>query len=147
MQMAIPILVAIFTGVIFGIQVPTNGLLAKSTQSPIVSGFIIIDTGATLMGITMLVTRAKMQPNWAHDTPWYAYTGGIYEAIGVVLAAWVAPKLGAGTSLVILVITQVVVGCGLDHVGALGLEKHPVSLLRAGGCLVAIGGAFMVAKG
>ena len=147
MKMALPLLVAIFCGVIFGVQVPTNGLLTKTTGSPPFSGFIIIATGATVMAITVLVTRAKMQPNWAHDTPWYAYMGGIYEALGVTLAAWVTPKLGAGTALVVLVITQVALGVGLDHIGALGLEKHPVSWLRAAGCVIAIVGAALVAKG
>lgn len=147
MKMALPLLVAIFCGVIFGVQVPTNGLLTKTTGSPTFAGLIIIATGATVMALTVLVTRARMQPNWAHDTPWYALLGGVYEAIGVTLAAWVTPKLGAGTSLVVLVITQVVLGVGLDHIGAFGLDKHPVSWLRVTGCLVAVGGALMVARG
>ena len=147
MQLLVPVLVAIFCGLIFGIQVPSNGLLAKTTASPIMAGLMIIGSGAAVMALTVLLTRPKMQPNWMHDVPWYALLGGVYEAIGVTLAAWVAPKLGAGTSLIILVVTQVVIGVSLDHFALLGLERHPISLMRVLGCLAAIGGAILVSLG
>ena len=65
----------------------------------------------------------------------------------MTLAAWVAPKLGAGTSLIILVVTQVVIGVSLDHFALLGLERHPISLMRVLGCVAAIGGAVLISLG
>ena len=60
---------------------------------------------------------------------------------------YATPKLGAGPTMVMTVTAQVVTGIVLDHMGALGLEKHPVSWLRIAGCLVAVVGAVLVSMG
>ena len=145
--MILPFVAVLLVGLGIAIETPTNALLMKTTSSMLWASFISFLVGSAVLGLALAVTRARLQAGWIGQTPWYALIGGLYGAAVVAASAWATPKLGAGAALVILVAAQVLVGVGLDHFAALGLEKHPASWLRLAGCLVVIGGALMVSLG
>ncbi len=147
MDMVVAVLLVLVAGVATAVEAPTNALMVKNVASVSFTTFVVMGLGALVAGVSFLILRPQLQPNWATTTPWYAFVGGLYGVAIVAATAWATPKLGAGAALVILVAAQVLVGVGLDHFAALGLEKHPASWLRLAGCLVVIGGALMVSLG
>ena len=147
MEMAIAALVVLIAGVATAVEAPTNALLNQNVSSLVFTAFVTMAVGALGAGLVLLMVRPQLQPSWATTTPWYALTGGLYAAAIVAMGAYATPKLGAGPTMVMTVTAQVVTGIVLDHMGALGLEKHPVSWLRIAGCLVAIVGAVLVSMG
>ncbi len=147
LQLVIPFIAVVLVGVGIAIETPTNALLGKTSGSVLWASLISFVVGAAILGVATALTRPRLPDGWSAATPWYAWVGGAYGA-GVVLAsAWATSKLGAGTTLVVIVASQVALGVVLDHFGMLGLTPHPASLLRLCGVAVVVAGALLVSLG
>ncbi len=147
MQIALALLAVLLTGVGIAIETPTNALLSKSAGSVLWASLVSFLVGAVVLAGAVAALRPKLPEGWAAATPWYAWVGGCYGAAVVALSAWATPKLGAGTTLVVIIASQTALGVVLDHFGALGLQAHPAGWLRAAGVAVVAAGAVMVARG
>lgn len=147
MQFALALLAVLLTGVGVAIETPTNALLTKSAGSVLWAALISFLVGAAVLAATLAATRPKLPDGWVAATPWYAWVGGVYGAGVVALSAWATPKLGAGTTLVVIVAAQCALGVVLDHFGVLGLEPHPAGGLRIAGVAVVVVGAALIARG
>lgn len=146
-QTVLPFLAVLLVGVGIAIETPTNAFLGKSSGSVLIASLISFVVGTAVLGAAALVRRPQLSPGWLGQTPWWAWTGGLYGAFVVLASAWATPKLGAGTTLVVIVASQVAVGVVLDHFGLLGLKPHAVSWLRVAGVMVVAAGALMVSLG
>jgi transporter family-2 protein len=71
-------------------------------------------------------------------------TAGLMGACLVFGIAWLIPQIGAGRLMIALLAGQIVGGLVLSHYGWLGSPQEPVTLTRALGALVVLGGAAMV---
>ncbi len=129
------------------IETPTNALLGKTSGSALWASLISFVVGTVVLGVAALLARPRLPPGWVGATPWYAWVGGVYGAALVLASAWATPKLGAGTTLVVIVASQVALGVALDQFGVLGLDPHPASWLRLCGIGVVAAGALLVAIG
>ena len=147
MQLALPFLAVILVGVGIAIETPVNALLGKSLGGALTASLVSFVVGTAVLGAVLLVVRPRLPEGWATATPWYAWTGGVFGAGLVLASAWATPKLGAGTTLVVIVASQVALGVALDHFGVLGLERHVAGWLRLGGVAVVAVGALMIARG
>ena len=145
--MIFPFLAVLLVGLGIAIETPTNALLMKTTSSMLWASFISFVVGAGVLGVALAATQSKLQPGWIGQTPWYGFIGGLYGAGVVAASAWATPKLGAGTTLVVIVTAQVALGVVLDQIGALGLTHHPLGWLRIAGVMVVTAGALMVSLG
>ena len=147
MQIVLALVAVFLTGLGVALETPTNALLTKSTGSVLWASLISFLAGAAVLSGALLVLRPKLPDGWIAAAPWYAWVGGLYGAGVVALSAWATPKLGAGTTLVVIVASQCALGVLLDHLGALGLQSHPAGWLRIAGVAVVVAGAAMIARG
>ncbi len=147
LKLLAPFAAVILVGIGIAVETPTNAMLTKSSSSALLASLISFLVGTGVLAAAMAILRPQLTPGWTAATPWYAWIGGAYGAVVVMLSAWATPKLGAGATLVIIVASQVVLGVTLDHLGVLGLERHPAGWLRLGGVVVVCAGALMVARG
>jgi transporter family-2 protein len=145
-QILAPFIAVVLVGVGIALETPTNALLARTTGSVLLASTVSFIVGGLALGAVILIRRPPLSATWA-DAPWYAWIGGLYGAFLVLASAWATPKLGAGTTLVVIVASQVALGVALDHFGLLGLERHPASLMRIAGIAVVCGGAVLIGKG
>jgi transporter family-2 protein len=76
--------------------------------------------------------------------PWYAWTGGLYGAVFVAVAAFAAPRMGVTFFLMVAIAGQLAMALLLDKVGAFGLAAQEISLQRVAGLLLVLAGAFLV---
>jgi len=146
LQLAAPFVIAILVGAGVALETPTNALLAKSSGSFLWASLFSFLVGAVVLIAALAVRRPALALGWS-GAPWYAWVGGVYGALLVVGSAWATPKLGAGTTLVVIVASQVVLGVVLDHFSLLGLAHHPVSGLRLAGVMIVALGAVLIARG
>ena len=147
MSQALPFLLVLAAGVAMAIQTPTNGFLDKLSGSGVLAAVVSFAVGLLALAAALLILRPKTNPGWMAAAPWWVWLGGVYGALTVFAGAWATPKLGAGTTLVLMVAAQIAVGVALDHFGVLGLKMHPIGALRAAGVLVVVAGALMVQRG
>jgi len=143
---ALPLSLALLGGFLIALQAPTNAMLAKATQSPIVAAFISFVVGAIALGVLVAATSGRLFPPQLKLLPWYAWMGGLYGAVFVSVIVFATPRIGVAALLTTAIGGQLLAAVVLDHYGMLGLTRQPVSIERMGGVALVLMGALLVSR-
>jgi transporter family-2 protein len=127
-------------------QPPTNAMLAGGVGSPVNAALISFVVGAVALTVVALALGARPVPGVMSALPWYAWTGGLYGAVFVALAAFAAPRLGITFFLTIAIAGQLAMALLLDRLGAFGLAKVELSLTRVTGVAIVLFGVWLVRR-
>ncbi|MEM8832208.1 MAG: DMT family transporter [Cyanobacteria bacterium P01_G01_bin.19] len=142
------ILVAIFAGSIFALQPAINENVARSLNSPIQASLISFSVGTLILFVINIALGIKIP---ATDKllaiPWWLWlSGGAIGAFVVTAAIMIQPKIGAGSWVACYVFGQLTMSVLMDRYGLLGLEVHPISVMRSLGVFFLVLGAILVAR-
>ena len=137
---------AFLSGTLVALQAPTNAMLSKAVGSPVNAAFISFSVG--LLALVIAVLALGVRPSFPdmRALPWYAWTGGLYGAIFVAIAAFAAPRIGVTQLLVVSIAGQIVMALILDKSGAFGLPKTDITPLRIAGVALVFAGVFLVRR-
>jgi bacterial/archaeal transporter family-2 protein len=141
------VLLAVLGGAGLALQAPTNALLARPLDSAVSAALVSFVIGLLGLAVLAAVSGGRIDGGALRSLPWYAWIGGLYGAAFVAIAAFGAPRIGVGALFTAAVAGQVVAAVALDQIGALGLERHPVTALRLTGLALVIGGVVLVERG
>lgn len=144
---ALTILLVLLAGGMVALQAPTNVMLARAGGSPVLAALISFAVGTAALFLAWLASGNRPGLAPFAVLPWYAWIGGVYGAIYVAVAAFAAPRIGLAPLITIGIAGQIVMALWLDHVGALGLMRQPVSAARIVGALLVVVGVVLVRKG
>ena len=143
--MPFAIILALVAGAMLPLQAAINSRLGRVLGSPIwgaaVSG-VVVTVALAVVGLVAL--RALPRTADLASAPWWAWTGGLCGALVLATTTVVAPRLGAGTMIAIVVVGQVVCSITLDQFGALGLAHHSIDLRRGIAVVLFVVGAFLI---
>ena len=141
------IIVAIVAGVMFAIQPPINENVGRSLNHPIQASFISFLVGTLiLLAINFALGLKLPSTDKLLAIPWWLWLAGGTIGAGVVTAALIIqPKIGAGGWISSFIFGQLVMSILLDNFGWLGLETHPINLMRSLGAFLLAIGAILVA--
>ena len=139
-------LAVVFGGAATALQAPTNAKMMGAVGSPVNAAFVSFAVGTAALGILAVLLQVRPDMAASRALPWYAWIGGLYGAIFVVAAAWGVPRLGVATTIILMVAGQLLLSVALDHFGAMGMPKQPISLGRVAGIGLVIAGVLMVRK-
>ncbi|RST31211.1 DMT family transporter [Sphingomonas ginkgonis] len=140
-------LLAFLGGGLLATQAPTNAILARAGGSPVLAALVSFAVGGAALLAVWLVTGDRGGLANLRGVPWYAWLGGFYGALFVGVAAYAAPRIGLASLITIGIAGQVIMALLLDHLGALGLPRVPVSAMRVVGALLVLGGVVLVRRG
>ncbi|MGI4947833.1 MAG: DMT family transporter [Janthinobacterium lividum] len=145
MKAILPVIAILFAGLLTAFEGATNGWVTKTAGSLCFAMVLAFATSALLL--LCAAPFVPWRPHWGElrALPWYAWTGGVYVVVTITIAAWATPKLGAGPALVAALLAQTALGLALDHYGVLGLDRSPMTWMKAGGLVVMLAGAGMIA--
>ena len=136
----------VFGGAATALQAPTNAKMMTAVGSPVNAAFVSFAVGTAALGILAVILQTRPDMAASRALPWYAWVGGLYGAIFGVAAAWGVPRLGVATTIILMVAGQLLLSIALDHFGAMGMPKQPISWGRVAGVLMVLGGVLMVRK-
>ncbi len=129
------------------LQAALNAKLGKGIQQPIVAGIISFLVGLGILFILSATgAMGRIKVAGIGEVPWWAWFGGVFGAVFVVVALVGVSKIGTAVLLACAVSGQIVVGLLLDTMGWLGVEKVPLSGWRIGGALLLITGVIIMGK-
>src|SRR3954464_13214697 len=136
---------ALGAGVSVASQQVFNGGLRTALVSPAWVGLVSYIGGLATMMVVLLVLGEHI-PSWkaVAQTPWWAWTGGIFGGVFILLMILLLPPLGAATLIALVVAGQLATAITLDHFGAFGLTAHPISLSRLAGTALLIAGVILI---
>ncbi|HEX9931603.1 MAG TPA: DMT family transporter [Allosphingosinicella sp.] len=135
---------AFLAGALIALQAPTNAMLARAVASPVNAALVSFAVGLAALAAAALALGARPNPAAVRELPWYAWTGGVYGAIFVALAAFAAPRLGITFFLIVAIGGQLCMALFLDRTGAFGLPVQEISWQRLAGVAFVLAGAWMV---
>jgi transporter family-2 protein len=121
----------IFLGIVLAVHLAMNGKVGSVLNNARVANALFWCIGAL----------GALQP-LKHVHP-LLLTAGILGASLVFAIAWLIPQVGAGTVMITLLAGQVMGGLIMSHFGWLGSPVQPITLTRALGVLVMIGGVVL----
>lgn len=143
----LPMLLVLLAGGMIALQAPTNVMLARAGGSPVLAALISFAVGTAALFVTWLLSGNRPGSAPFGALPWYAWLGGVYGAVYVAVAAYASPRIGLASLITVGIAGQVLVAIWLDHIGALGLPRAPVSLTRVGGAFLVVAGVVLVRRG
>ena len=139
---------ALVLGAVLTAQIAINALLGKALGNPYIPAFANMIIGLLATGLlTWLLTPEWPARALLRAAPWYAWVGGgvmgVTYLTGTIL---LAPRLGAGALVGLVVTGQLLFSVMLDQFGWLGFAQHSASLPRLAGCALMIAGVFLISK-
>ncbi len=138
---------AVITGALIPIQAATNTVFSKSIGNPFITGLMVFSVGLIGMILFVLISRTHIPPvQQLVSAPAYSYLGGIIVATYVVMITILAPRIGVGTAIGLIVTGQIICAVLIDHFGLFNVAIHSINSTRIAGVLLMIGGVYLVMK-
>ena len=135
---------AFLSGALVALQAPTNAMLARAVGSPVNAALVSFAVGLAALIVVALGLGVRPSGGDFRAVPWYAWTGGLYGAIFVAVAAFAAPRLGITFFLTVAIGGQLAMALFLDRAGAFGLPVQEIGWQRIAGVLLVLAGAWLV---
>jgi bacterial/archaeal transporter family-2 protein len=138
-------LLVIAAGISVALQQVLNADLRTGLGSPWWAGLISYLGGTFVFAGILIATRAPRPTEAAiARTPWPSWTGGLFGAVFIGVSAIMVPRLGAATTLALIIGGQMLGSLIFDHVGLLSVPQHPVTPQRVLGVVLLIGAVTLV---
>lgn len=150
MNLFIPIIFALLSGIAMSMQPGINSILGKSVQSPWLASTISFFVGTLALFLFVLFLGETKSASFLSDaiskSPWWIWTGGLLGVLVVTSALVFAPKLGATSWIALFLVGQVTMSVVLERFGILGFPEKPISIAKIIGLSLLVLGAWLVKK-
>jgi len=142
LQVGGPSVLALGAGVSLLVQVVLNARLRTGLSAWSWAALVSYLGGTLAVAAILLVQRQPWPSELVRQgVPWWAWAGGVFGALYLVLAIISVPRLGAASTVALVVTGQMLASLAFDHFGLLGLDRHTAStprLLGAGLLVVSV---------
>jgi transporter family-2 protein len=139
-------LLAIFAGFIFPFQASVNSQLARGIGGSIAATMISFAVGLAFLVLANLIAFRQIPTlaDIARQPLLLLFAGGALGAVYVSANVFLAPRIGAGALLCLVVAGQLLGALVIDRFGLFGLAMRELSFGRLAGALLVLAGALMV---
>ena len=141
------ILLVVIIGLAGGMAVGFQGPVASmmSQRIGMMESIFIIHVGGMVAALLpLLAMRGGNLGNW-YSLPWYALAAGVLGLAVFGALSYAIPRVGAATSITLIVAGQLLVGALLDHFGLFDTAR-PLEIWRIAGLLVIFGGVWLMVR-
>ena len=130
---------AIIVGALIPVQAGTNAILSKVTGHVFYSSLILFGVGIVFV-LAFIVILRPIPPSVGEliAAPLHSYAGGFIVAIYVISITFLAPRIGVGNAVFLIVTGQILSAAIIDHYGLFGSDIFPFTIKKAAGlgCMV-----------
>ena len=122
-----------------------NAGLGVGLGNPVPAAFVLF---LLALAITAVLTLTNPLPSKAEIVamPVHYYLGGVFVAFYVLSITWIAPKIGLGNAIFIVLFRQLVAAALIDHFGLLNVPKAPITTARIVGIGLMVIGIYLAKK-
>ena len=128
--------VALAAGTAVAMQFGVNSQLRGVAGGPVAAAAISFIVGTVaLVALTLVLNGGLPTFGDVSNAPWWVWTGGLLGAFYVFASVILTPRLGAATTVALILTGQVLASIAIDHFGLFrvaGQEATPLRLLGAG---------------
>lgn len=140
---------AFCAGAAISMQAAINGQLATNLGGNTVVAALISFCIGTLVLTAVALSRGGLGNSIAAlpgQPPW-VFAGGVLGAGFLFTTAFLAPRIGLTSMLVLIIAGQLLMSITVDHFGLLGSALRPMSPMRLTGVVVVLGGVLLTLFG
>jgi transporter family-2 protein len=124
-----------------------NANLKAALNSVAWSGFISYLVGLLCMAALLVAMREPIPSiGILSRVPFWAWTGGMFGAIFIIIGIVLIPRIGAGTYIALVISAQLLTSLAFDHFGVLGLEQRSADPARLLGAALLIAGVVLIRR-
>ena len=140
-------LFAFLSGTTLPLQSSINSGISSHLGSPLY-GAMISFIGGALISILIFIFSPVGLPPLSKFTGinWIYFTGGIYGLIIVTSVILSVPHAGVASTLASVIAGQLIMSVFFDHFGWLGAPELKISISRAAGIALLLGGVYLIQK-
>ena len=142
MRSGLIVAAAVVCGVAVAVQAQFTGILQRQTGT-LESTFITYFSGGIVIGVVMLLARGGSL-GAAGGLPWYAYGTGVLGLVIIGTLSVSVGDLGLFPALVLITVSQFLVGAIIDHFGLFGAVVSPIDGSKVGGFVLLGLGTYLV---
>lgn len=139
------LLIMFAAGVGIPVLAALNAGLGKSIGSPAAAATILFAVAFISAGVVTLISGPHALAK-AADTPKHLFLAGVLIAFYVLSITWIAPLIGIGNAVFMVLLGQIVAAAVIDHFGLFGAVAVPLSMARISGIAVMTLGIIMVQR-
>jgi transporter family-2 protein len=135
---------AVIVGALIPVQAATNAAMSRVTGSVVITSLALFAIGFVVVAAWAIVVRVPLPSlETLRHVPAYGYLGGFIVAGYVISITFLAPRLGVGNAIRLVVTGQIVAAVIIDHVGAFGAVTQRLTTGRAIGVVLMIIGVIL----
>lgn len=118
----------VIAGAMFATQAAVNGHLGQELGSSLKASTVSFATGVVVLLVILLITRPRLQLTRpaAGRNPWWMWFGGVLGSLYVVGNAFLVPQIGAGATVVAVLLGMMAGSLLVDHFGLVQVQRKPV---------------------
>ena len=141
-------LLALISGALIPVQAAANAALSKAINGnvPFSALTLFAVAGITTALGTLLTGREVPNAAAFAAAPWWSYIGGLIVAFYVFTITFLAPRLGVGSAVSLIVTGQVMAAVAIDHFGLMRSLLVPLTPSRLLGATLMVLGAFLALR-
>ncbi|HEU4565807.1 MAG TPA: DMT family transporter [Gemmatimonadaceae bacterium] len=132
------------------LQATINARLRDYIAEPMLAALASFGVGTialALLSVVVLATGgARPEMSRLAGAPLWVWLGGLLGAYYIFTTVTVTPRIGPALFLGLVVAGQLGVAVALEHFGAMGLERHPVSAGRVAGAALLVLGVILIRR-
>jgi transporter family-2 protein len=101
---------------------------------------------ATLIVLILVFPSTSNLSNLPGLSEWYLYIGGVLGVAILAAPIFLVPRIGTASTLVAIVLGQLLLAIAIDHFGLFASPKIEIGLARGIGVVLVVLGAFLVSR-
>jgi transporter family-2 protein len=138
---------SVIVGALIPIQAATNAAMSRAIGSVAITSLTLFAVGFVAVAGWAIAIREPLPSLEAlRHVPPYGYLGGFIVASYVVAITFLAPRLGVGNAIRLVVTGQIVAAVAIDHFGAFGAVVQRLTMGRAIGVVLMIIGVILARR-
>lgn len=137
--------VMIAAGIGIPIMAALNSGLGARLGSPVTASSILLAV-ALLASLVFTLSRPLPAASLLSATPLQFFMGGFFVAFYILSITWIAPKIGVGNAVFLVLFGQIVASALIDHFGLFGSPVYTLSVRRTLGIVLMAAGVYFARK-
>ena len=138
-------IVMIIAGIGIPVMAALNGGLGTRLGNPVQAATLLFAL-ALAVSILVLIFKPKPLASNLQLIPPQFFLGGFFVAFYVLSVTFIAPKIGVGNAIILVLLGQAVASALIDHFGWFGAQQTALTLSRAVGFLIIISGIVLTRR-
>jgi transporter family-2 protein len=138
-------LVMLAAGVGIPILAALNAQLGARLGSPAAAAVCLFAVGFLVAVLALLATGVAPIRALPRQ-PAYLFGGGVLVAFYILSITWIAPHIGLGNAVILVLLGQMLTFSFIDHFGLFGALQKPLNPQRIIGVVMLAAGAFLAIR-